>query len=219
MFRERQLDAGQSFRNTYERTKWEAEHIVADATDLAPVVARPSIVMGEAASGWTPAFNVLYWPLRAFARGLFDTVPARLQAHVDVVPVDYVAEALVHLLEADASGVVNLVAGRAAPRVEELIDMAVAHFDRPRPTVVEPGTSGSGSSAADEQGAVYFPYFEMDVVFDDTRARNLLGPAGISCPQFHEYFDTLMDYADTARWGKSPLTREEARDRITPVAA
>jgi thioester reductase-like protein len=217
-FRERQLDVGQEFRNTYERTKWEAEHIVAGATDLNPVVARPSIVMGEAASGWTPSFNVLYWPLRAFARGLFDTVPARPEAHVDVVPVDYVAEALVHLLEADASGVVNLVSGRAAPRVHELIDMAVAHFDRPRPTVVEPGTAGSGSAAADEHGSVYFPYFEMDIVFDDARARALLSPAEIRCPRLHDYFDTLMDYADTARWGKSPLTREEARERLTLAA-
>jgi thioester reductase-like protein len=218
-FRERQLDAGQSFRNTYERTKWEAEHIVAEATDLAPVIARPSIVMGEAESGWTPAFNVLYWPLRAFARGLFDTVPARSEAHVDVVPVDYVAEALVHLIESDASGVVNLVSGRAAPRVHELIELASAHFDRPRPTVVEPGSAGSGSAAADDHGAVYFPYFEMDVVFDDARARAVLGGAGIHCPRLVDYFDTLMDYADVARWGKAPLTREEARERATPVAA
>ena len=46
-FRERQLDAGQEFRNTYEQTKWEAEHVVNDAADLNPVIARPSIVMGE----------------------------------------------------------------------------------------------------------------------------------------------------------------------------
>ena len=46
-FRERQLDAGQEFRNTYEQTKWEAEHVVNDASDLNPVIARPSIVMGE----------------------------------------------------------------------------------------------------------------------------------------------------------------------------
>src|SRR5436190_19145734 len=111
MFRERQLDIGQEFRNTYERTKWEAEHIVAAAADLAPVVARPSIVMGESTSGWTPAFNVLYWPIRAFSRGLFDVVPARPEAMVDVVPVDYVADALVHLLEhPDTAGVLNLVA-------------------------------------------------------------------------------------------------------------
>ena len=76
-FREDQLDAGQEFRNTYEQTKWEAEHVVNDASDLDPVIARPSIVMGESGSGWTPAFNVLYWPIRAFSRGLFAEVPAR----------------------------------------------------------------------------------------------------------------------------------------------
>ena len=109
-FRERQLDAGQEFRNTYEQTKWEAEHVVNEASDLDPVIARPSIVMGESESGWTPAFNVLYWPIRAFSRGLFAEVPARPEALVDVVPVDYVADALVHLLEdSSSSGVVNLV--------------------------------------------------------------------------------------------------------------
>ena len=108
-FREHQLDEGQEFRNTYEQTKWEAEHVVNDASDLNPVIARPSIVMGESGSGWTPAFNVLYWPIRAFSRGLFDEVPARPEALVDVVPVDYVADALVHLLEdTSSSGVVNL---------------------------------------------------------------------------------------------------------------
>ena len=121
-FRERQLDAGQEFRNTYEQTKWEAEHVVNDASDLDPVIARPSIVMGESGSGWTPAFNVLYWPIRAFSRGLFAEVPARPEALVDVVPVDYVADALVHLLEdSSSSGVVNLVSGREACTVDDLV--------------------------------------------------------------------------------------------------
>ena len=110
-FREDQLDAGQEFRNTYEQTKWEAEHVVNDASDLDPVIARPSIVMGESGSGWTPAFNVLYWPIRAFSRGLFAEVPARPEALVDVVPVDYVADALVHLLEDSSDN------GRREPRL------------------------------------------------------------------------------------------------------
>ena len=91
-FRERQLVAGQTFRNTYEQTKCEAEQIIAEADDLSPAVARPSIVVGESDSGWTPTFNVLYWPLRAFSRGLMDTVPALAEGRVDVVPVDYVAD-------------------------------------------------------------------------------------------------------------------------------
>src|SRR4051812_23852542 len=210
-FRESQLDAGQEFRNTYEQTKWEAEHIVNDASDLEPVIARPSIVMGESGSGWTPAFNVLYWPIRAFSRGLFAEVPARPEALVDVVPVDYVADALVHLLEdSSSSGVVNLVSGRDACSVDDLVGMPAAAFGKERPPVVAPGSTGTGSTHADDQAAVYFPYFDMDMVFDDSRARSLLEPAGIKCPHLADYFPRLIEYAQSTRWGKSPLTREEA---------
>jgi thioester reductase-like protein len=217
-FRERQLDAGQEFRNTYEQTKWEAEHVVVGASDLAPVIARPSIVMGESTSGWTPAFNVLYWPIRAFSRGLFETVPAHPERKVDVVPVDFVADALVHLLESDESGVLNLVAGRDAATVQELIDLSAIAFNRERPPVVPPGTTGTGSTHADDQGAVYFPYFDMEVVFDDARARALLGPAGIACPKLADYFPVLMDYAQATRWGKTAMTREEAQEAATAHA-
>jgi long-chain acyl-CoA synthetase len=213
-FRERQLDAGQEFRNTYEQTKWEAEHIVREATDLEPAIARPSIVMGEADTGWTPAFNVLYWPLRAFSRGLFQEIPALPSAHVDIVPVDFVADALVHLLDVPDQGVFNLVAGRDAPFANEVVELACDRFDMPRPAVVE-----GGGPDDDEHGAVYMPYFDMEVVFDDSRARALLGPLGIRPPKMTEYFDTLIDYAEAVRWGKRAMTREEARERLSRAPA
>jgi hypothetical protein len=53
----------------------------------------------------------------------------------------------------------------------------------------------------------------MRVVFGDARARAALEPAGIRTPRIADYFATLIDYAETAKWGKSPLTREEARER------
>ncbi|HEY8494921.1 MAG TPA: SDR family oxidoreductase, partial [Myxococcota bacterium] len=211
IFREDQLDVGQDFRNTYEQTKWEAEHVVNEAAELNPVIARPSIVMGESTSGWTPAFNVLYWPIRAFSRGLFEKVPARPEAKVDVVPVDYVADALVYLLEeTDAAGVFNLTSGEDACTVDELVGMTAAAFGRERPPVVAPGTAGTGSAHADDQAAVYFPYFDMDMVFDDSHAREVLGAGGIRCPHLTDYFPRLIEYAQTTRWGKAPLTREEA---------
>jgi hypothetical protein len=30
-----------------------------------------------------------------------------------------------------------------------------------------------------------------------------------------EFFDTLIDYAEEVRWGKRPMTREEARERFS----
>jgi long-chain acyl-CoA synthetase len=197
---------GTEFRNTYEQTKCEAERIVAaeqDGMDVA--IARPSIVVGESTTGWTPAFNVLYWPLRAFARGLFDRIPARPDGLVDVVPVDYVADGIAALVDSDATGTFNLVAADEAASVDELATLACAHFGRERPPYVE--TGASSGAAVDEHGAVYVPYFDMEVVFDDTRTRDVLG---IRAPKLSSYFDTLLDYADRAKWGKRSTPRDAA---------
>ena len=45
----------------------EAEQLVRGRTGIPFTIMRPSIVVGDRNSGWTYAFNVLYWPLRAFA--------------------------------------------------------------------------------------------------------------------------------------------------------
>ncbi len=60
--RERQGDIGQDFRNTYERTKLEAEQVVHDS-GLPAAIVRPSVIVGDSKTGWTPCFNVIYWPL------------------------------------------------------------------------------------------------------------------------------------------------------------
>jgi long-chain acyl-CoA synthetase len=210
----REDERGVEFRNTYEQTKCEAEALFDGVTDLEVAIARPSIVMGESDSGWTPAFNVLYWPLRAFARGLFAQVPALPEGRVDVVPVDYVADGIAKLVDTDVTGTFNLVAAEDAATVEDLSDMACTHFGRPRPPYADVG--GSAGASADEHGAVYLPYFDMQVVFDDRNTREQLG---MSAPHIRSYFDTLMDYADAAKWGKRGVSREAARERVVGSAA
>jgi thioester reductase-like protein len=74
-FAECDLELGQRFRNSYEQSKFEAEQLVRSRPELPFTILRPSIIVGDRRSGWTAAFNVLYWPLRAFARGLFTDVP------------------------------------------------------------------------------------------------------------------------------------------------
>ena len=87
------------------------------------------------------------------------------------MPVDYVADALVHLLDRREAGVFNLVAGRDAATVDELDRRSPASASaaacRRSSSRVEPGPR-------DDHGAVYLPYFDMDVVFDDARARAVL---------------------------------------------
>ena len=101
------------------------------------MIARPSIIVGDSRSGWTSAFNVIYWPMRAFSRGLMDEVAIDPDGVADIVPIDYVAEALLALLDhEDVRGTVALVAAAGAPTNAELIDLAARQFGREPPRIV-----------------------------------------------------------------------------------
>jgi thioester reductase-like protein len=211
-FRESDLDLGQGFRNTYEQSKFAGEKAIVEAAgDLPLVVARPSIVVGDSRTGWTPVFNVIYWPLRAFSRGLMDEVPVDPQGVADIVSIDYVASALIALLELDgASGNFHLVAGSSALTNRELIELACREFDRPPPRLVADGSS------TPDQASVYLPYFGIEATLDDDRARALLGPLGISAVPLRDYFPRIIEYAERSNWGKRAVTRQAAELR-TPA--
>jgi hypothetical protein len=58
---------------------------------------------------------------------------------------------------------------------------------------------------------VFFPYFAMEVSYENRRARARLEPAGIAVPPIESYFANLVDYANRARWGRAPVTRAQAQ--------
>jgi len=212
-FRERDLDLGQGFRNTYEQSKFEGEQALAAAADGLPVVvARPSIIVGDSVTGWTSAFNVIYWPMRAFSRGLMDEVWIDPAAVADIVPIDYVGAALLALLGAEhASGTVALVAGERAPTNAELIELACRRFGREPPRIV------ADAATRLQEAALYAPYFGIEASLDDARARELLGPLGLQAPPLRDYFEALIDFAEQTRWGKRTITREAAARGAPPA--
>ena len=86
------------FANAYEQTKWEGEQLVrAKMPELPLTTARPSVVVGDSRTGRTLAFNVLYTPLRLIHDGRLKRIPILAKAQLDVVPLDYVADALAHI--------------------------------------------------------------------------------------------------------------------------
>jgi len=207
-FREQDLDVGQEFRNTYERSKHEAERLLRAADDLPLAVARPSIVVGHSASGWTSAFNVLYWPMRAFERGLLDEVPAREDSIVDFVPVDYVTDGILALLDDDAaSGTYNLVAGEHALSAGELVQLHSAVTGREPVRFVAQGAGADGLPAGAE---TFVPYFDVRCRFGDARAREVMARAGVTRPDPHDYLARLIGYARASAWGKRAMTRQAA---------
>jgi thioester reductase-like protein len=215
-FAECDADVGQAFHNSYEQSKFEAEQLIR-SQDVPFTILRPSIVVGDRNNGWTSAFNVLYWPLRAFARGLFTAVPAIPSAAVDVVSVDYVADAAYQLCETSCGNgaTYHLTAGKDASTIAELAGLASRYFRRPVPRVVPPAefatmTLGAAERKALEAGSEYFPYFCMEGTFDDRETRKRLEPDGITTVPLRDYVDRLLDFATRARWGKRPIARVDA---------
>lgn len=175
-------------RNTYEHSKQEAEAVVR-ASDLPWAIVRPSIVVGDSETGATTSFNVLYHPLRAFARGLVRSVPADPDGLLDVVPVDHVAD----VVEAALAGhgpVLHAVAAERAVTTSQLAAMAAAAFGRPAPEFTR--------EAGGEGLEVYFPYFGVRTRFGAERTREL----GLDPPPLPDYFERLVAYAQAARWGR-----------------
>jgi long-chain acyl-CoA synthetase len=205
-FGEQDLDVGQEFRNTYERSKHEAEQLLrAQASDLPLAVARPSIVVGHRASGWTSAFNVLYWPMRAFERGLLQEVPAREDSIVDFVPVDYVTDGVLALLDdEDAHGTFNLVAGEHALTAGELVQLHSSLTGRP-PVRFVASHSDPGLPAGAE---TFAPYFDVSCRFTDGCASELLTRVGVYKPDPREYLPALISFARATTWGKRAVTRQ-----------
>jgi long-chain acyl-CoA synthetase len=216
-FAECDHDVGQTFHNSYEQSKFEAERLIRSHEGLPYTILRPSIVVGDRNNGWTSAFNVLYWPLRAFARGLFTAVPAIPSAPVDVVSIDYVADAAYQLCETSCGtgATYHLTAGEHASTIAELAGLASRYFRRPMPRVVPPAEFATMTLSATERkaleaGSEYFPYFCMEGSFDDRETRKRLEPDGITTAPLREYVDQLLDFATRARWGKRPIARADA---------
>jgi len=230
-FSEDDLDVGQLFRNTYEQSKFEAECLVARSRGQLPItVLRPSIIVGERDSGWTASFNVLYWPLRAFARGSYAALPARRDAPVDVVPVDYVADATFALSQAPEAedATFHLTGGAHVSSVGELVELATQFFGRQAPRLIEPSLYRSVMhpllvrAAPDERARraltrseVFFPYFAMRVSYDDRRARVALRGSGIRTTPLRTYFVRLVEFAIAAQWGRRVIPRVSAAEGAT----
>jgi long-chain acyl-CoA synthetase len=230
-FRESVLDVGQDFHNPYEQSKFEAEKLVRARRGRLPVrVMRPSIIVGERASGWTTSFNVLYGPLKAFARDRLPALPADPHAPVDVVPVDYVADAVFTLASdppapAEAPDTYHLVAGSRATTVGHLVSMSARFFGRREPVVVPPSwyaravhpmlmrSMRGARRRALRRSEVFFPYFSSRTRFDDSQARARLDPAGVRVTPIEQYYGRLLDFALDADWGRRRVGRMEARRR------
>jgi hypothetical protein len=81
------------------------------------------------------------------------------------------------------------------------------------------GASDERARRALLRSEVFFPYFEMRVLFDNRLARVALRNAGLVLPALETYFDRLVHFALAAEWGRRRITRATASGRTAPRPA
>ena len=204
---EHELELGQSFKNHYESTKFQAEVWVRQAMDRVPTtIYRPAIVVGDSRTGETPKFDGPYYMLRVISRATRWKQPiprfGRSGAPFNVVPVDFIVQAMttaddvpelvgstLHLVDNDpvsSADVFDMLAKQYAGRTTayrlppKLVTASL------RVPAVKKLFSGAPPQSID--------YLNHPVRFDTRAARELLEPRGVRCPRLEDYVGPLVEF-------------------------
>lgn len=215
---EDELALGQSFRNDYERTRFEAEVLVRRAmSELPCTILRPSIVVGDSRTGEIDRFEGPYSIAILLVTSPV-SVPVPLPgdgvAPLHVVPIDFVAAAgaalhqdpraagrtfqLVDPNPSSARRVWELVAqrtGRKLPRLSLSYRLTDALLKLP----------GIERLTRDQRAAI--AYVNQLTFFSSRNTVELLEGTGVGCPHIESYLDSLIEYV-----------RAEYRRKREPVA-
>ena len=208
VFRETDLDVGQSFRNHYEETKFQAEMEVVDSRVPATIY-RPGIVVGDSRTGETAKFDGPYFVLAAMDKapspGLFLRIGSGRNP-VNIVPVDFVVEAMARLsiVGGSAARTYHLTdpAPLAASEVSRLFARALGKklafvpvSKRIARALLSPGPIRRFFGMPFES----LDYFDHPCVYDASQATADLTMLGVACPTLPEYADRLVSFYKARR--------------------
>lgn len=207
-FKESDLQKGQRFNNFYEETKHLAEVEVRARMATVPTsIYRPSIVVGDSATGETQKYDGPYFAIRYMLRQPTPLVVMPLvgkpqKNQMNVVPRDFVVDAITHLSGLiKSTGKTYALADPDPLTIAELIDGMERETGKklirvPLPlqlakTAIDkvPGVKpffGFPSDAVD--------YFVHPTKYDTTNTLADLDGTGIGAPRFDGYLGRLVDY-------------------------
>ncbi len=178
---DRSIDWERSDYDPYARTKKFCEHMMRVLLPETPkTIFRPSIVLGDSRYAETTQFDMV--KAFVFLAGL-PALPFRPMDKIDIVNVDFVAEAIATLHQKDRPqyDTYHLSSGVDAQTFREITKALAAAQNKRAPVfvpVVERPFAGSVNFLANRKGAigkgaslmkVFMPYLVWNTVFDNTR--------------------------------------------------
>ena len=203
--------AGTEFSSLYEKSKALAESLVR-ASGLPYSICRPGMIVGDSITGRVKNFNTIYYVLKQILLGHMRALPVRPDAGLNLVPVDYVADAVVKI------GNVDDAVGRTfhltcpasmQPKAGELSDYVrlwakrTLSVDLPKPAFIplrllkKAGLSYNKKTKGRKKNTLsnimtLLPYFFSDQEFDRRNADSIAGQYDYD---WRLFIDALLDFA------------------------
>jgi len=201
------LDEGQAFNNHYERSKFRAEVLVCERMKdgLTATIYRPAITVGDSESGATDKYDGPYYLIRFLLAqprflSMAPALPGSTGTELNVVPRDYVVDAIAHLSgRADTAGEVYQLCDPAPLSVPAFVrsvaDAAshrVVRVPMPKSVARRAFTALARRGQAAEPATV--DYLDLPTRYACPNTRRALRGTGIGCPPFEAYVDRLVAY-------------------------
>jgi nucleoside-diphosphate-sugar epimerase len=205
VWREDDLEKGQQFNNFYEETKQLAE-VDVRKRGLPSTIYRPSVVVGDSATGVTQKFDgpyfVLQWLMRQPKIAVLPVVGRPSRYRFNVVPRDFVMNAIEYLSALPQSkGKTYAIADPSPLTVDETID-TLAEAGK-RKVIRVPLTKGMAKGSLQYVPGVYrllrippaaVDYFVHPTLYDTTNTTADLAGSGIVAPRLRDYMPQLVEF-------------------------
>lgn len=213
------LDEPAVHRSTYEDSKYRGERLARAAmVDLPISVVRPSVVVGDSATGEVDRFDGVYAMgilIVTSPIGVPIPLPGPGIAPLHLVPVDYLTRVVVEIARNDsavgktfhvvdpnplsARMIYDLVAARAGKKTAPTVASAGLALVARRAAQVAKQVSGTVFDAVPglermRRGAAAADLFDRFVVFNASNTTSLLAGTDVVCPRFDSYVDTLVKF-------------------------
>jgi thioester reductase-like protein len=203
LYKETDLDVGQRFKNYYEETKFLAEVEVKES-GLPAAIYRPGIVVGDSKTGVTAKFDGPYFSLNAMrllpSPGVFMKVGTG-EAPVNLVPVDFVLEAIARLSTWPGAIGKTYALTDPAPltafQIEELFAHALGKTFVYAPVPLPIAKLIFAPSPVEKwfgMPSQTLDYFDHVVNYDCQQATKDLARFGVKCPRFADYAQRLVGF-------------------------
>jgi nucleoside-diphosphate-sugar epimerase len=222
--RESDWEHDRGFVNSYEQSKYEAEQMVRSWSSHLPVsIVRLSTILGDSRSGAPTKLGGIHHALRFFFHSLAPFVPGTAESPVDLIALDYAADAVVTLTlqQFTPSSTWHVCGGADSLRLGDLLDLSLQLFsqNRPawrkraiaRPAIVELETFERFAQSVEELDELtlssvvnvikhFAPQMAYPKIISDLETQRVLEPAGVRRPRIADFYPKVIAYLLDHNW-------------------